>query len=185
MPAKRKRGGRSRPTYIRLRPASGRFGHSRTSQRPNGWANSMPRRSGRRIPGRSPRPSPASGQKRTRNEGWLRKLMTLASLSADEREVVRRSLAATFHYFDFDFQTRLGIEPEEMNSLLAAWPAVDDSDDDSAPCLAINNSLNDLLHGIGISDAEALELVGVNRDEMWRVYRKWATARGWPSTGVR
>jgi hypothetical protein len=111
--------------------------------------------------------------------------MTLALLSADEREVIRRSMAATFRYFDFDFHTRLSVEPDEMRALLAAWPAVDDSADDSAACQAINNSLNDLLHGVGISEAAALELVGVTREEMWRVYRKWATARGWQSTGVR
>ena len=109
----------------------------------------------------------------------------LASLTPDEREVVRRAMQATFRHFDWDFEIRLSVSPETMRALLAAWPAVDDADDDSDACLAVNNALNDLLNGVGISEAEALEQVGVSRAEMGRVYRKWAAARGWKSTGVR
>jgi hypothetical protein len=94
-------------------------------------------------------------------------------------------MQATLHYFDVDFQTRLGVSPEVMRALLDAWPAIDDASDDSYACLAINNSLNDLLHGVGIGEEEAKKLLGVSRAEMHRVYRKWAAARGWNSTGVR
>jgi hypothetical protein len=111
--------------------------------------------------------------------------MPLAALTPDEREVVHRAMAATFSYFDFDFQTRLGVTPQEMRALLHAWPDVDDSSDASDACLAINNSLNDLLHGESISEDEAMALVGVSRAEMLRIYRKWAAARGWKSIGVR
>ena len=111
--------------------------------------------------------------------------MALDSLAPEEREVVRRTMEATFRYFDFDFQTRLGVSPEAMRVLLDAWPAVHDTSDDSDACLAINNSLNDLLNGVGISEDEAMELVGASRAEMERVYRKWAGTRGWKSTGVR
>jgi hypothetical protein len=109
--------------------------------------------------------------------------MTLEALTHGEREVIRRTMEATFRYFDFDFPTRLGISSEAMRTLLSAWPAVDDVRDDSDACLAINNSLNELLHGVAISEAEASELVGVSRTEMQRVYRKWAAARGWKSAG--
>ena len=57
--------------------------------------------------------------------------MTLEALTPDEREVVRRTMEATFRYFDFDFQPRMGISPEAMRALLGAWPAVDDIRDDS------------------------------------------------------
>jgi hypothetical protein len=102
--------------------------------------------------------------------------MTLAALTPEEREVVRRTIEATFRYFDFDFQTRLGISPATMRALLDAWPAVDDSRDGADTCLAINNAFNDVLHGVGITDDEAKDLVGVGRAEMHRVYRKWAAA---------
>lgn len=111
--------------------------------------------------------------------------MTLDSLALEEREVIRRAMEATFGYFDSDFQTRLGIAPESMRALLESWPTVDDACDDSDACLAVNNSLNELLHGVGIGDVEAMQLVGASREEMYRVYRKWAAARGWNSTGVR
>jgi hypothetical protein len=111
--------------------------------------------------------------------------MTLDALAPEEREVIRRTMAATFRFINFDFQPRLGISPDAMRALLNAWPGVDDRQDDSEACLAINNSLNDLLHGVGISEAEAMDLVGIDREEMLRVYRKWAAARGWDSTGVR
>jgi hypothetical protein len=71
-----------------------------------------------------------------------------------------------------------------MRALLAAWP-IDDSNDHSDACVAINNSLNDLLHGVGISDAEARELVGGTRAEMERVFAKWSAARAWRRTGLR
>jgi hypothetical protein len=111
--------------------------------------------------------------------------MSLQSLDPAEREIIRRSMEATFLFFDDDFHTRLGIEAATMRALLQAWPDVDDAEDGSDACLAINNSLNDLLHGVGISEAQALAHVGVTRDEMARVYDKWARARGWQGTGVR
>ena len=110
--------------------------------------------------------------------------MSIASLNAEKKEIVRRAMAATFDYFTVDFGSRIGIEPEEMRELLDAWPDVDDSDDASPACLAINNSLNDLLYGEGITESD-LAKIGANRDEMLRVYMKWAHARGWDRTGVR
>ena len=111
--------------------------------------------------------------------------MTIASLTSEEREVVRRTMEATFRYFDRDFHSRLGVTPEEMRSLLIVWPTIDDSDDRSLACVAINNSFNDLLHGEGIGEVEAIESTGATRAEMRRIYAKWVTARGWSVTGNR
>lgn len=105
--------------------------------------------------------------------------MPLAALTFDKREIIRPAMQATFHFFDLDFQTRLGIDQEIMRQLLAQWPDVDDASDLSDACIAINNSLNDLLNGIGIADSEAIDLVGAPRSEMERVYLKWKNARGW------
>ena len=82
--------------------------------------------------------------------------MSIASLNAEKKEIVRRAMAATFDYFTFDFGDRIGIEPDEMRKLLDEWPNLDDSDDTSPSCVAINNSFNDLLYGEGISETEAL-----------------------------
>ncbi|HSE34470.1 MAG TPA: hypothetical protein VLA93_23045 [Pyrinomonadaceae bacterium] len=79
----------------------------------------------------------------------------------------------------------MGITEESALALLENWSEVGGSDDYSDACLAINNSLNDLLHGEGISDATCRQLTGVSREELLRIYRKWATSRGWENTGVR
>src|SRR5260221_10820464 len=111
--------------------------------------------------------------------------MSLSKLTDNEREIVRSAMAATFEYFTSDFGTRLGVEPERMRELLEAWPHIDDTLDDSDACLAINNTLNDFLNGIGISDEQALAMFGINRTELGRVYQKWAVERGWQHTGVK
>ncbi len=66
-----------------------------------------------------------------------------------------------------------------MRAFLAAWPKIDDHSDLSDACSAINNSLNELLHGVGISEKDAMELVGVGCAELHRIYAKWCLARGW------
>lgn len=111
--------------------------------------------------------------------------MSLKALSASEIEIIRKTVEATFGYFTWDYQTRIGVEPERVRELLEVWPEVDDSGDDSAECLMINNSLNDLLHGEGISDEDSVRLTGCDWNELDRIYRKWAKARGWATTGIR
>jgi hypothetical protein len=109
----------------------------------------------------------------------------LNKLTEQEKEVIRKSLETALRLLEWDCETRLGVTPEEMQALLDSWPVIDDSLDDSPACLAINNSLNDLLHGLGISEKEANNSIGVSRGEMERVYLKWAKARGWKFTGVK
>jgi hypothetical protein len=111
--------------------------------------------------------------------------MSLDALSIEEKEVVRRAISAMPVVLTFEFESRMGITEDSASFLMETWPRVDDSDDNSEACLAINNALNDLLHGVGITDAQCQELTGVNREELWRIYRKWVTARGWENTGVR
>ena len=110
--------------------------------------------------------------------------MTLSALTESERTVVKLTLEATFEFFDFDFHVRLGVTAEEMKELLKNWPNINDGDK-TVGALAINNSLNNLLHGEGIDDDTALKLMGVNRSEMLRIYRKWAGNRGGSSTGFK
>ncbi|RIK45978.1 MAG: hypothetical protein DCC59_17520, partial [Chloroflexi bacterium] len=86
---------------------------------------------------------------------------------------------------EFEFDARIGVELADFREMLARWPAWDDVDDTSAECLAINNTLNDLLHGVGLSERRCVEVLGAGRDELLRVYRAWADSRGWTATGVR
>ena len=111
--------------------------------------------------------------------------MTLKALTQLEQVVVRGAMRATLDFFDWDFSTRMGIEISSMRQLLESWPEIDDADDNSDACLAINNAMNEWLHGIGVSDKKSLAQLGVNRTEVMRIYEKWAASRGWKSTGVR
>ena len=79
--------------------------------------------------------------------------MTIARLTPAECDIVRQTSQAVFRFLDVDFHTRLGIARKTMEKLPARWPNVDDSSGLSDACVAINNSFNGLLNGIGIADA--------------------------------
>jgi len=59
--------------------------------------------------------------------------MTIKSLTAEERDIILRSLSATFDYFDFDFQARLSVDEDAVRGVISGWPNVDDSDEDGEP----------------------------------------------------
>jgi hypothetical protein len=61
---------------------------------------------------------------------------------------------------------------------------VDDRADDSPAALAINNALNEVVNGLGLS-AEDWQRLGASRAEVEAAYAEWATKRGWASTGPR
>ena len=113
--------------------------------------------------------------------------MSLAKLSDKEKQIIFQSMNAILRgrFLEGEFQTRLGIELEELEQIAAAYPNVDDLDDDSHAALAINNCLNEVCHGIRFSDQDWSQWFGVGRSEVQDVYRKWAVLRGWSSTGIR
>jgi hypothetical protein len=114
--------------------------------------------------------------------------MPFATLNQNDVALIGRALralAAGDIVHDFEFGGRIGVELAQFQEMVARWPAWDDADDRSAECLAINNTLNDLLHGLGLSERQCIELLGVGRDRLIRVYRAWAGSRGWIATGVR
>ena len=73
--------------------------------------------------------------------------MPLSDLNADELAVVCDCLRCIAEgkviSHDSEFQTLFGIEPSDVESVLRAWPHVDDADENVN--LAINNSMNNLL----------------------------------------
>lgn len=114
--------------------------------------------------------------------------MPLSALNQNEMALLGRALLlmATGDVLqEFEFGGRIGIELPEFREMMAKWPMWDDLNDDSRECLAINNTLNDLLYGVGLTQSQCTELLGVPRDELLSLYRKWAASRGWSATGVR
>ena len=113
--------------------------------------------------------------------------MSLAKLSDSDRQIILQCLNAIFkgRFLEGEFQTRLGIESEELEQIIAAYPNIDDSDDDSKEALAINNCLNEVSNGRGFSDLEWSKWFNVNKSEVGEVFGKWAVLRGWSGTGTR
>ena len=74
---------------------------------------------------------------------------------------------------------------EELDEIIAEYPNIDDSDDNSNATLAINNCLNEVCHGIRFSDEDWKQWFDVNKSEVEEVYWKWAKLRGWSQTGIR
>jgi len=116
--------------------------------------------------------------------------MAIESLPEEEREIIRSCLRAVLEgpFIDDDeFQTRLGVDRIALKELLESWPDVDDSTDDSRDCLLINNSMNELCHGVKTTPEEWARWFGpgISREMVKRTYTNWTIAKGWPGTGVR
>jgi hypothetical protein len=105
--------------------------------------------------------------------------MSLSDLTPEELEVVRTCLecvgAGDVILHDWEFHTIMGIYPEELSSVLAAWPAVDDKDE--VVRLAINNSLNNLLGYPHEFQKQWESRIPVSKAEVARVFSKWRGRR--------
>ena len=107
-------------------------------------------------------------------------------LTTEEQELARRCLAyvADARALRHEFETRLGVTRAEAAEVLARWPAVDDREDDGPACVAINNALNEVANGLRLAPEDWRRL-GTERAAVRAVLTRYATLRGWPSTGIR
>jgi hypothetical protein len=113
--------------------------------------------------------------------------MSFNSLDASEKETVlqcmRLILDETRLIEDPEFQTRLGIDRDQLRSIITAWPELDDliTDAGSDAVLAINNCLNEACYGLNIN--ERLERkYSVPHDEVRAVFNKIRTL--WDKQGL-
>lgn len=100
--------------------------------------------------------------------------MPLSNLTLTEQEVVRQCLhaAAKGPFFpNWEFQTLFGVSRETVARFLAAWPNVDDSEEDVK--LAINNSMNLLFFYPHGCEGVWHEYFSVPVREIERVLLKW------------
>jgi hypothetical protein len=113
--------------------------------------------------------------------------MALSELSEKDRQIIFQCLNAIAKgkFLEDDYEARLGIEKEKLNEIVTTFPDIDDSDDDSDAALAINNSLNEVCHGIRFSDEEWEQWFDFSKSEIEEVYWSWAKLRGWSQTGIR
>ena len=105
--------------------------------------------------------------------------MALKDLSERDQTTIRRCLEYVLRSgaLKGEFHTRMGVEEREVEEVLARWPEVDDSADQSPECLAINNALNEVTHGIHISNEEWFRWFQGAREEVEATYSRWTRSR--------
>jgi hypothetical protein len=112
-------------------------------------------------------------------------LMAIEGLSAKERDIVLRCIKATAaHIDDWEKHSRLGLQADDLRSVIARWPTINDQDKDDNDFLAINNCMNEVCHGFSIGSAEWSNWFDTPMSEVEVTYRKWLALKG-ISGGIR
>lgn len=99
--------------------------------------------------------------------------MPLSDLSSAEQQSVRRVLAYQVAGWDWEAPIVLGVQKEEIESLLARWPAIDDQEKTSIGNRVIHSSLGDLIGVRGISEEDCQIEIGVTRKELFETFKRW------------
>ncbi|MFN3651841.1 MAG: hypothetical protein ACK47B_19890 [Armatimonadota bacterium] len=86
---------------------------------------------------------------------------------------------------EWEFHTRMGIYRPELEDALSRWPELSDADRDSPDFLAVNNSLNEVCHGLPISDEQWREWFTVEPEIVAGAYRRWALSVGLERRGIQ
>lgn len=103
--------------------------------------------------------------------------MAIESLSDEQRDIVLRCLRATAAYVeDWEKPARLGLEPEDLQALIAAWPNVDEST--QAGLLGISNCLNEVANGFRIAPGDWAKWFNVPLSEVRKTYGVWVVLKG-------
>jgi hypothetical protein len=111
--------------------------------------------------------------------------MAIERLSREEQELVLRCMKAIAdgsYIEDWEFLTRLGITRESLKRIIALWPQIQDEhhggESGSDGFLAINNCMNEVCHGVGISEEEWQKRFSQTRSEVEQLYHKWRRLGG-------
>jgi hypothetical protein len=81
-----------------------------------------------------------------------------------------------------EFETRMGVTPHEVQSILDRWPEVEDTADGSPAVIAINNALNEVCHGVSVRDWS--RWFAMPREDVEATYAAWARGRGRYPAGI-
>jgi len=71
---------------------------------------------------------------------------------------------------------RLGLSPEQLQAVIAAWPDADDST--QTGLLVINNCLNEVSHGFRIAPKDWPKWFDVPLSEVQKTYEAWLALKG-------
>jgi len=101
--------------------------------------------------------------------------LSLSDLDEKERDVVRECLRAAVEgpfFPEWEFHAIFGLEREEVEQILSAWPKLDESD--NSVVTAINNCFNNLL-GYPAENKDGIwpNFISVGQIEVARIFDKW------------
>lgn len=102
--------------------------------------------------------------------------MEIEELNPAEKNIVYQCMkivAETDLIEDPEFRTRLSINRQELYQVIAAWPALTESSNDSVGNLAVNNSLNEVCNGLQIDDILWKQYFIASRQDVSDVCHKW------------
>ena len=107
-------------------------------------------------------------------------------LDARDQALLRRCLEYVLAKEELEnaFQTRIGATPDEVREILADMPRALAAPDGSVATIAINNALNEIVHGITVSRVDERHL-GSSRGCVQALFFRWAAARGWDASRLR
>jgi hypothetical protein len=107
-------------------------------------------------------------------------------LDSEDQGQIRRCLEFVISSSELEgeFATRIGADASEVADMLTRWPEPLSAPDGSSETVAINNALNEVVHGMHISAADERWL-GASRGAIQALYFRWASSRGWSATGLR
>ena len=103
--------------------------------------------------------------------------ITFSKFTASEVEILRKTVVWVIQCLGSDYQTRVGIEQCQANNYLNAWPDVKRSATHADIALLIHNSLNEVLHGIGLADESMVKELGCNHEGLQGLFEKWQQQR--------
>jgi hypothetical protein len=96
-------------------------------------------------------------------------------LNEAEQNIVRQCLVAILDgpsIDDWEFQTRLGVDRQTLRTVLSERP--NGAGECAGPAqVALNNCMNEIVNGLGMSADEWDKWFTVSRSEVIAVYRKW------------
>jgi hypothetical protein len=121
--------------------------------------------------------------------------MAFEKLDEREQQIILQAMKLILieekYIGDWAFPSRTGITRDELRQVITEWPNLKDEDDtdsknnpDLTRVLAINNSLNEVLHGVSVSDEDWEKWFDEPREEVKRVYNAWAVLKGWKHKGL-
>jgi hypothetical protein len=102
--------------------------------------------------------------------------MSVKELSPAEQTLIRQCLVFVLESGELEgeFGTRMGVSEAEARQVLEVWPDVDDAAE-SIAARAINNAMNEVCHGVHLSDWE--RWFTASPAEVQAAYARWARGR--------